>query len=76
MENIRPTNHPEVSPSKPSPFMSSAKLVMGVGLSVLGVIGKAIKGAAGLLVSRPGSARVTDAVTTNRTANIGESRDS
>ena len=52
MENNHLLKKPELSHSRPGPFVSSAKLVIGVGVSVLGLIGKAIKGAVGLLVNR------------------------
>jgi hypothetical protein len=37
--------------AKPSPFISAAGLVLGVGTSVLRLVARGIKGAAGLLVN-------------------------
>ena len=75
MENNHLTKTPELSPSRPSPFVSSAKLVIGVGFSVLGLVGKAIKGAAGLLVNRTGNARNTRKLSTNKHHTIRDTRD-
>ena len=75
MKDNHLTKSTELARSKPTPFGASAKLVIGVGLSVLGLIGKAIRGAAGLLVNQPGNARTTGRVPMNKPESLQDSRD-
>jgi hypothetical protein len=70
MQNNHLTKTRELPTSKPTPFVSAAKLVIGVGFGVLGLIGKAIKSSVGLLVKRPAYARKTRGLPMNKIHSI------
>jgi hypothetical protein len=65
----------ELSPSRRTPFISSAKFVIGIGSGVLGLIGKAIRGAVGLLVNRPENARTNGALPVNNLDSMQQKSD-